>query len=128
MSARKRILIVDDEPKIVELLGETLEKIGYQVDGVGSGEAALKAVHDQIYDAAILDFGLPDMTGLALHHEIRQIDEELARNTLFCSGHAQSDQNLGYYSTYGVGFLSKPFDIQEIIDSLETLWAAEHPG
>ena len=39
----------------------------------------------------------------------------------------QSDQNLGYYSTYGVGFLSKPFDIEDIIGSLESLWAVDQP-
>ena len=127
MSGQKRILIVDDEPEIVQLLVEALEKVGYKVDGAADGKAALQAVHDHIYDAAILDFALPDMNGLVVHREIRQMDEELANNTLFCSGHAQSDQNLGYYSTYGVGFVSKPFNIQEIIDSLESLWAVDEP-
>jgi len=125
MSGQKRILIVDDEQEIVQMLLVALEKVGYRVDGAADGKAALQAVHDNIYDAAILDFALPDMNGLAVHREIRQMDEELADNTLFCSGHAQSDQNLGYYSTYGVGFVSKPFDIQEIIDSLESLWTAD---
>jgi CheY-like chemotaxis protein len=127
MSGQKRILVVDDEPEIVQLLVTGLEKVGYKVDGAADGKAALQAVHDHIYDAAILDFSLPDMNGLMVHREIRQMDEELANNTLFCSGHAQSDQDLGYYSTYGVGFLSKPFNIQEIIDSLESLWTADEP-
>ncbi len=125
MSDQKRILIVDDDPQIVGMLETALVRVGYRVDGAGTGRDALQAIHDRIYDAAILDFDLPDMNGLALHREIRQIDEELARNTLFCSGIDQSDQNLGYYSTYGVGFLSKPFDLQEVIDSLESLWAVE---
>ncbi len=127
MSGQKRILVVDDEPEIVQLLVTGLEKVGYKVDGAADGKAALQAVHDHIYDAAILDFSLPDMNGLMVHREIRQMDAELANNTLFCSGHAQSDQDLGYYSTYGVGFLSKPFNIQEIIDSLESLWTADEP-
>ena len=125
MSERKRILIVDDEPEIVQMLQIALQKCGYQGDGAGSGKAALKAVHDHIYGAAIRDFALHDMNGLEVHRELRQIDEELATNTLFCSGHAQTDQNLGYYSSFGVGFLSKPFDLQEIIDKLETLWVSE---
>lgn len=125
MSAQKRILIVDDEPKLVQMLRVALERVGYKVDSAGDGKAALQAIHDQIYDAAILDFALPDTNGLALHREIRQIDEELALNTLFCSGHAQTDQDLGYYATHGVGFLSKPFEIQEVFDSLESLWTVE---
>ena len=55
------------------------------------------------------------------------MDEELAANTLFTSGHIQTEQSLGYYSTYGVGFLSKPFNIEEVIDSLESLWAVDEP-
>ncbi|NIM01298.1 MAG: response regulator [Acidobacteria bacterium] len=125
MSTKKRILVVDDDPQIVDMLKTALERVGYEVDGAGTGRDALRAIHDRIYDAAILDFALPDMNGLALHREIRQIDGELAHNTLFCSGLDQSDQNLGYYATYGVGFLSKPFDLQEVIDSLESLWTVD---
>lgn len=127
MPGQKRILVVDDEPEILLLLQEGLEKVGYRVDGVADGKTALQAVHDRIYDAAILDFSLPDMNGLTVHREIRQMDEELARNTLFTSGHAQSDQNLGYYSTYGGGFLSKPFNLDEVIDSLESMWEVDEP-
>ena len=127
MPGQKRILVVDDEPEILLLLQEALEKVGYRVDGVADGKTALQAVHDHIYDAAILDFKLPDMNALVVHREIRQMDKELANNTLFTSGHAQSDQNLGYYSTYGVGFLSKPFNLEEVIDSLESMWAVDEP-
>jgi CheY-like chemotaxis protein len=127
MSGQKRILVVDDEPEILRLLQEALEKVGYKVDGVADGKTALQAVHDHIYDAAILDFALPDMNGLMVHREIRQMDAELANNTLFTSGHVQSDQSLGYYSTYGLGFLSKPFNIEEVIDSLESMWTADEP-
>ena len=67
MAGRKRVLIVDDEPKIIEMLKEALEAVGYTVDGVPDGNAALQAVRDHIYDAAILDFGLPDMDGLMVH-------------------------------------------------------------
>jgi len=127
MSGQKRILVVDDEQEIAKMLQEALEKVGYRVDCAIDGKAALQAVHDHIYDAAILDFALPDMNGLMVHREIRQMDEELANNTLFCSGYVQSDQNLGYYSTYGVGFLSKPFDLHEVIDSLEAMWVVDEP-
>jgi two-component system OmpR family response regulator len=127
MSGRKRVLVVDDEPQIIQTLREALEAVGYTVDGAADGKEALQAVRDHIYDAAILDFGLPDMDGLMLHRELRQMDEELAANTLFTSGHIQTDQSLGYYSTYGVGFLSKPFNVEEVIDSLESLWATDEP-
>jgi len=118
----KRILVVDDEPEIVDLLAEILSARGYKVDSASNAAGALALVREHIFDAAILDFNLPDMDGVMLHRQIRQMDEELAGNTMFTSGHVQSDQNLEYYRGYGKGFLSKPFEIQDVLDSLELLW------
>jgi DNA-binding response OmpR family regulator len=116
----KRILVVDDEPEIVDLLKEFLETHGFVVDSAPDASGAIDRVRDNIYDAAILDFNLPDMDGVMLHRQIRQMDGELAQRTLFTSGLVQSEDALGYYATHGMGFLSKPFDMLEILDWLET--------
>ena len=91
--ASKRILVVDDEEVIVDLLTEILTDQGYEVDSAFDAASALAKVRENIYDAAILDFNLPDMNGVMLHREIRQMDEELASNTLFASGVAQSEES-----------------------------------
>ena len=96
---------------------------GYVVDSAADAAGAIELVRQHIYDAAILDFNLPDMDGVMLHRQIRKMDEELAGKALFTSGLVQSDTNLDYYSAYGMGFLSKPFDTQEVLDSLQNLWA-----
>ena len=123
--AAKRILVVDDEPEIAHMLRDMLLAHGYAVEEAKNAASALELVRANIYDAAILDFNLPDMDGVMLHREIRQMDEELAGHTLFTSGLVQSKDNLGYYSTFGMGFLSKPFDVQEVLDSLDRLWSAD---
>jgi DNA-binding response OmpR family regulator len=120
--AGKRILIVDDERDIIDLLTEVLGAHGYAVDSAINAEGALDLVRANIYDAAILDFNLPDMNGVMLHRQIRQMDEELAGHSLFTSGLLQSDDNLGYYSAYSVGFISKPFDVQDVLVALRGLW------
>jgi CheY-like chemotaxis protein len=119
----KRILVVDDEQDIIDLLSEWLGANGYVVDCALNAREALAHVRANIYDAAILDFNLPDMDGVMLHRQIRQMDEELAANTIFTSGLVQSDDNLGYYSAFGRGFLSKPFEVQGVLDALRGLWA-----
>ena len=124
MSTSKRILVVDDEPEIVELLTDILTGHGYEVDSAYRAKEALELVRASIYDAAILDFNLPDMDGVMLHRKIRQMDEELADATLFTSALVQSDKNLGYYSAHGHGFLHKPFDVVEVLDALQSLWEA----
>jgi DNA-binding response OmpR family regulator len=119
--AVKRILVVDDEEIIVELLTAILTDQGFEVDFALDAAGALEKVRQSIFDAAILDFNLPDMNGVMLHREIRQMDEELAENTLFTSGIEQSEKNLDYYTSYGKGFLSKPFEVQEVLSAVNTL-------
>ena len=119
--ATKRILVVDDEVIIVDLLTVILTDQGFEVDFALDAASALAKVRESIFDAAILDFNLPDMNGLMLHREIRQMDEELADNTLFASGVEQSEKNLDYYTSYGKGFLSKPFEVQEVLSAVNRL-------
>ena len=69
---------------------------------------------ENIYDVALIDFNLPDMNGVMLHRQIRQLDAELAACTIFMSGLLQSDDNLGYYLSHSGGFLAKPFDVAEV--------------
>jgi two-component system chemotaxis response regulator CheY len=119
--ARKRILVVDDEPQVLSLLASVLSAEGYIVDGAPDAASALAQVRGQIYDGAILDFNLPDLDGVQLHREIRQVDPELANRTLFASGFVQSDGRLEYYATEGSGFVAKPFDPQQVITAVEQL-------
>ncbi|HEX6852680.1 MAG TPA: response regulator [Candidatus Polarisedimenticolaceae bacterium] len=113
--AGERILVVDDEAEIVEMLRDVLSAEGFEVDAAPDAATALERIRETIYDAAILDFNLPDMDGVMLHRQIRQMDAELAGRTVFMSGFVQSDSNLDYYSAQGGGFLAKPFDIRDVV-------------
>jgi DNA-binding response OmpR family regulator len=121
MSA-KRILVVDDEQPILDLLREILSDQGYVIDEALDAAEALERVRENIYDAAILDFNLPDMNGVMLHREIRQMDEELAARTLFTSGLAQTEKNLDYYTAHGKGFISKPFEVRDVLGAVNALF------
>jgi len=119
--AGERILVVDDEPDILELLRDVLVAEGYVVDAAPDAARSLQLIRENIYDAALLDFNLPDMDGVMLHHQIRQMDAELAARTIFMSGLLQSDGNLGYYMSQSGGFLAKPFDIRDVLRQVRTL-------
>lgn len=123
--AGERILVVDDEPDIVELLRDVLVAEGYVVDAAPDATASLQLIRDNIYDLALLDFNLPDMDGVMLHHQIRQMDAELAARTIFMSGLLQSDGNLGYYMSQSGGFLAKPFDIRDVLRQVRTVLGEE---
>ncbi|HXV77475.1 MAG TPA: response regulator [Candidatus Polarisedimenticolaceae bacterium] len=125
MSQPKRILVVDDDAPVVELLREVLVDQDYEVDTASTGSQALERIRAEIYDAAIVDFGLPDMDGVTLHHRIRQLDDELAGHTIFISGMSQTEDNLGYFAAYSRGFLSKPFEVREVLAAVRGIFAAD---
>jgi len=122
----QRILVVDDEQDVTDLLDDLLSGAGYEVQTAGSASAALDLIRETIFEAAILDFNLPDMDGVMLHRQIRQMDQELAEHTIFTSGMVQSDENLGYYVASAAGFLVKPFDLEQVLFAVrEVLEGAE---
>jgi DNA-binding response OmpR family regulator len=123
--AGERILVVDDEAEIVELLRDVLTAEGYVVDAAPDANASLQLIRENIYDVALLDFNLPDMNGVMLHHQIRQMDAELASRTIFMSGLLQSDGNLGYYMSQSGGFIAKPFDIREVLRQVRSVLGDE---
>ena len=81
----KRILVVDDEQPIRDLLRDAITEAGWEVDTAADSAEALALVKDKLFDAVVLDFVLPDMNGVQLHSEIRRLDAELASRTLFIS-------------------------------------------
>ena len=66
-NCKYRVLLVDDDRGLLRLLSMRLTAAGYLVEAVEGGEQALAMVRAKIYDAAILDFNLPDMDGVILH-------------------------------------------------------------
>ncbi len=118
--SEKRILVVDDEAPIRELLEDALRTEGYVVDSAGDATRALSLVKEHLYDAAILDFALPDMNGVQLHRELRQMDDELAERTLFISGLAQTADDMNYYSSTA-GFLPKPFEVSDVLAEIRKI-------
>jgi len=66
-----RVLVVEDDPRLSELLSRGLTAEGLVVDLASDGRGALEAVEEAAYDAAVLDVGLPDLDGFALCRELR---------------------------------------------------------
>ena len=66
-----RILIVEDQPELAATIGDFLELNQHQTDFAGTGESALALVHDNEYDAILLDINLPRKDGLDVCRELR---------------------------------------------------------
>ncbi|PYN56925.1 MAG: hypothetical protein DMD92_14975, partial [Candidatus Rokuibacteriota bacterium] len=71
---RSRLLVVDDDAEVGNLLTEALTQWGYQPTLASSGGQALGFLKRQVFEAAILDIGMPDMDGLTLLEAIKDHD------------------------------------------------------
>lgn len=81
----KRIIVVDNEPEILDLLGDALAARGCQVNTASTAEAALELLWANSYDVAIVNDSLPGVDAVDLFVQIRQVDPRLAERTLFLS-------------------------------------------
>ncbi len=107
-----RILLVEDEPAIADTLIYALSTECFEVVHSLTGMSALTAAANSSFDLAILDIGLPDMTGLDLCRKLR---EKSAIPVLFLTArHAEVDRILGL-ELGGDDYVTKPFSPREIV-------------
>ena len=74
---KKRILIVDDEPDMVDTLLDILEDIGYEVEVALNGQGAIEKIKKSFFDIVIMDIVMPDITGIEAHRKMAKIVPEI---------------------------------------------------
>jgi len=111
---QRRLLIVDDEPGIVEVLQEVLGNSGYRVETANNGAKALNRIASQEYDLIISDLCMPEMSGEKLHAAIRENYPHMLDRIIFLTGDTVSPGSRSFLEKTGAQWLSKPFNITEI--------------
>lgn len=110
--ASKKILVVDDEPKIIQAVTAYLEKEGYQVFAASNGKDALELTERKAPDLIVLDLRLPDMAGEEVCHRIRQ-----RRDTpvLMLTAKAEEEDKIQGLTIGADDYLTKPFSPRELV-------------
>jgi DNA-binding response OmpR family regulator len=120
-----RVLVVEDEPLIAEVVSRALQREGLAVEISVDGDAALGAVHARSYDLIVLDLMLPGRDGLEVCREIRRTDGRTpiimltARDSL-------EDKVLGLDSGAD-DYVTKPFELEELLARVRSLLRRAHP-
>ncbi len=120
-TASPRVLVVDDEPEVAELLREMLESAGYDVATAESGAVALELLAEARFDAVISDIRMPDLDGPAFAARLKREHPALARRLLFVSGDTLSDAVRRAIDSAGAPTLDKPFAAHEVLAALRQL-------
>jgi DNA-binding response OmpR family regulator len=108
-----KILVIEDEPRILAFLARGLEAEGFAVDGVGDGQAALARAFKEKYDLVILDLLLPGLDGLSVLRELQRRQPGLP--VMIVSARSDLQTKLRGFGLGASDYLSKPFSFDELI-------------
>ena len=127
MAEKARILLVDDEPSIIKMVGKRLEVEGFTVLLAMDGQEALAKVQAESPDLVILDLMLPKLNG---YEVCTRLKHDPARRkipvVLFTAKAQDKDEQLGM-SCGADAYIRKPFHAQELLERIRTLLAGTAP-
>ena len=109
----RRVLVVDDEASIRELLAKTLALGEYTVDTAADGNSALERVRDEHYDLVFADLKMPGMDGLMLSRQIKRIKPDLP--VIIITGFSTEVSAIEAINVGVSGYLTKPFRVPQVL-------------
>jgi two-component system OmpR family response regulator len=111
--ATGRILVVDDEPSIVDSVSTVLRYEGFEVDVAASGRAALAKAQEERFDLVVMDVMLPDLDGLEVTRRIRA--DGVGVPVLFLTAKSDVQDRVAGFTIGGDDYVTKPFSLLEVV-------------
>ncbi|OGE23457.1 MAG: hypothetical protein A3J42_10460 [Candidatus Dadabacteria bacterium RIFCSPHIGHO2_12_FULL_53_21] len=108
----KRILIVEDEELVVDLIKGVLEQDNITVDNARDGEEALVKTDSGNYDLIVCDIKMPGMSGIAFYDKIKELKPRLAEKVIFITGDPSSE-TMDFINMTGNEYITKPFKVEK---------------
>ena len=112
----RRVLVVDDEESIRELLRRTLALAEYEAQAVSDGKAGLELLRREPWDLLIADLRMPEMDGLSLIREARRLHPRLP--VIIITGYSSESSAIQAVNLGVVGYLVKPFRIPHVLSAV----------
>lgn len=114
-----RVLVVDDDPDLAEVLSGALRYDGWQVRTAGDGVSAVAAARELLPDAIVLDVMLPDTDGFAVLRSLRAVRPDVC--VLFLTARDAVEDRIAGITAGGDDYVTKPFSLEEVVARLRGL-------
>lgn len=114
-----RVLVVDDEAPIAQMICESLEERGHQTVSVAGGDDALEQLRLERFDLVIADLRMPGIGGEGLFERLQREHPRLATSMLFTTGDTAGDAAQDVAQRTGCELLTKPFDLDALVQAVE---------
>ena len=118
-SSRSRVLVVDDDPQIVDLLSATLRFAGLEIVTATNGEAALETAAEAKPDVIVLDVMLPDLDGFEIVRRLRS--SGTTTPVLFLTARDATTDKVAGLTIGGDDYVTKPFSVDEVVARVNVL-------
>jgi two-component system OmpR family response regulator len=115
----RRVLVVDDEPSIVDSVATSLRYEGFEVEEAATGRAALAIAQERTPDLVVLDIMLPDLDGLEVTRRLRA--DGIRVPILFLTAKDALDDKLTGLTVGGDDYVTKPFSLAEVIARIRVI-------
>src|SRR6201993_3354984 len=107
-----RLLFVDDEKGLQEVMRSELPRLGHEVTVCPDGKSAVKALEKSTFDAAILDLRMPGMTGIEVLEQLKQVTPDT--EAIVMTGHASMETAIDAVRLGALDYITKPCKLAEI--------------
>ena len=120
-----KLLVVDDEPNIRELLSTSLRFAGFEVIAAANGREALAAAEEHNPDLAVLDVMLPDMDGFTVTRRLRAAGRHFP--VLFLTARDDTEDKVTGLTVGGDDYVTKPFSLEEVVARIRAVLRRTQP-
>jgi len=118
----RRVIYIEDEPEMVDLVRLILLRKNFKVIGANGGREGLELVHRLHPDVILLDLMMPDMDGWEVYQKLKSVESTKSIPVIIITAKAQNiDKVLGLQIAKVDDYISKPFNPKELIDSIERI-------
>ncbi|HSH40665.1 MAG TPA: ATP-binding protein, partial [Arenicellales bacterium] len=122
--ARLRVLVVDDEPDVADVIAELLRADGHSVRVAGSGQLALECIAEEEFDLVFSDMRMPGLDGPVLYGRLAEIRPELVGRVAFITGDTLSPKARQFLEASDCPRLEKPVTLTELREMVDRLKAS----
>jgi two-component system response regulator VicR len=123
---KKKVLCIEDEPEMIDLIKLILERKGFDVVGAVGGAEGLEVIRREKPDLILLDLMMPEVDGWEVFRQIRADEQLKSIPVIVVTAKAQSiDKVLGLHIAKVDDYVTKPFGPQELLNSVNKVLARE---
>jgi CheY-like chemotaxis protein len=113
-----RILVIEDEPSVAQMMIDVLEADGHEVETAANGVLALEKIQERSYDVILSDLRMPDLDGVGVYRALERRRPALLSRLIFITGSTEQPEYRDFLAQTSVPVLAKPFNVLDLQDAI----------